>query len=307
ARVRLLQRVEIALLCVTLVVLGLEAMLIFRPAVNRLQASLDQVERRNRLATRRLESLRRLAGGIAHHFNNILTAILGNAVLERMEALRRNRNTEYIDAQIQGCRRAAKIITELVAYSGYGDYKLEPVALAPWLTEIAGFRDPADFPLQLRIEIPGDAVAKIDQVALKQALDGLIANAGEAMLGAGGSTTLRLSQAMLTEPRLMCGPYSAELPAGLYAVFQVIDEGKGMARDDLDHIFDPFYTNKEFGRGLGLASILGIVHGHDGGIAVESTLGRGSTVSLFIPLAGPEPGSAGPSDARAARSGQQQN
>jgi signal transduction histidine kinase len=290
ARIDFLQRIELSLLAITLIVLALEAMLIFRPAVHRLQASLDQLERRNRQATRRLESLRHLAGGIAHSFNNVLTSILGHASLERHDALLQRRNTEYIDAQIDGCRRATEIITQLVMYSGHGEYVCTPIALSPWLAEVTCSFIPANVAVRLHYETTGDAEAAIDRAAFRQALEGILVNAVEAMKGRTGVVTVRLSQMMLTEPRLMSGPYRTELPAGLYACIQVIDHGKGIAAEDIDRIFDPYYTSKEFGRGLGLAAVLGIAHGHGGGIMVESIRNAGSTVSLFVPLVGRDSG-----------------
>lgn len=288
ARVTFLQRVEFSLLFITLLVLTLDACLIFRPAVSRLQSSLDQLERRNRQATRRLESLRHLAGGIAHSFNNLLTGIMGHADLERWDAIRHRRSTEYIDAQIKGCKRAAEIITHLVTYSGHGQYDFEPTALGAWLdalTRSFGSGDPA---VQARLETEEEVMAEIDRVALKQALEGILTNAVEAMDGRPGLVTVTLSTVMLTEPRLMSGPYRTELMVGLYARIRVTDQGKGIAPENIERIFDPYYTRKEFGRGLGLAAVLGIVHGHGGGIEVESSPGHGSVVSLFVPATGNE-------------------
>ena len=289
ARVAFLQRVELTLLIITLLVLGLEARLIFRPAVDRLQSSLDQLELRNRQATRRLESLQHLAGGIAHHFNNLLTGIMGNAELERLDASEHQRNTEYLDAQISDCRRAAKIIAHLVAYSGHDQLDFEPVALGPWLAEVAGSCALPDPGVKLEVKVMEDAVAAVNRPALRQALEGILLNAVEAMKSHGaGVVSIKLFQVMLAEPKLASGPYRTELPVGLYACIQVIDGGKGIAPENLDQIFDPYFTSKEFGRGLGLASVLGIVHSHGGGIEVESAPGHGSTVSLFIPLSGRE-------------------
>jgi signal transduction histidine kinase len=288
ARVTFLQRVEFTLLIITLLVLGLEALLIFRPAVNRLQVSLDQLEQRNRQATRRLESLRHLAGGIAHSFNNLLTSILGHASLERLDALQQRRNTEYIDAQIQGCNRAARIITQLVTYSGHGHFDLLPTQLGPWLNETVQSFPPGSPGIRVELEAADPAVVLADRNALKQALEGILTNAVEAMKERNGVVTIRLTEAILPEPRLMSGPYRTELPAGLYACIRISDRGDGIAPEEIDRIFDPYYSSKEFGRGLGLAAVLGIVHGHGGGITVESKPGRGSTVSLYLPLSSRE-------------------
>jgi signal transduction histidine kinase len=289
ARVAFLQRVELTLLIITLIVLALEALLIFRPAVNRLQSSVDQLERRNRQATRRLESLRHLAGGIAHHFNNLLTGIMGNAELGRIDAIQHQRTTEYLDAQIGDCKRAAEIVTHLLAYSGHGRNELEPVELGAWLAGVVGSFAPANPAIKLDLEVTGNAVAAVDRLTLKQALEGILLNAVESMKDQpSGQVRIKLSQVMFAEPKLASGPYRTELPVGLYACIQVSDDGKGIAPEELDRIFDPYYTSKEFGRGLGLASVLGVVHGHDGGIEVHSRPGQGSIVSLYIPLTASE-------------------
>ncbi len=286
ARVAFLQRVEIALLLITLAVLALEALLIFQPAVRRLQASLDQLEHRNRQSARSLESLRHLAGGIAHHFNNLLTGIMGHAELERLDALRDGRSTEYADAQLACGKRAAAIITQLTRYSGEASYRCAPVELAAWLRAIIPNFAPENPDVQITLDWVDEATALIDRSALEPAVNGLLANASEAMKGRAGLIRVRLAQALLAEPKTMSGPYRAELPPGLYACLQIIDSGEGIAPGDLDSIFDPFYSRREMGRGLGLASVLGIVHGHGGGICVESFPGRGSEVSLFLPLSG---------------------
>ena len=283
-RVAFLQGVELALLILTLVVLALEAALIFRPAVQRLRASLEQLEQRGQQSAKRLESLRHLAGGIAHNFNNILTAVQGHAELQRLDAVAARQSTEYIDAQINGCRRAADIVVQLLNYSGYGRFDRESTTLGPWLAALTKSLAPEGSPVALEVEVVEDAVAAVDRKAITQAVDGLVANAIEAMAGQGGKVVVKLLQASLTEPRLMSGPYRAELPPGLYACIRVIDQGEGITAEEAERIFDPYHTRKQFGRGLGLAAILGVAHGHGGGIEVESRLGRGSTVSLYLPI-----------------------
>ena len=81
----------------------------------------------------------------------------------------------------------------------------------------------------------------------------------------------------------MSSSSSALLPPGLYACIQVTDQGEGISADELEDIFDPYHTRKQFGRGLGLAAILGVAHGHGGGVTLESVPGRGSVASLYLP------------------------
>lgn len=287
ARVAFLQRVEFTLLVITLGVLALEALLIFRPAAQRLRATLDELDRRNRQTAGSLASLRHLTGGIAHSFNNLLTGIMGHAELERIDALKDGRSTEYIDAQLACGRRAVTIVTQLTRYSGEAIYRCEPIALGPWLRAIIPASAPDNPAVRITLDIAEDATAAIDRSALEPAVNGLLANAIEAMHGGAGLIHVRLTQAVLAEPKTMSGPYRAELPPGLYACLRITDTGEGIAAGELDRIFDPFYTQRGLGRGLGLASVLGIVHGHGGGICVESAPGRGSEVSVYLPLSGP--------------------
>ena len=283
ARVAFLQDLELGLLITTLVVLALEAVLIFHPAVRRLESSLTQLEHRGRQAARRLESLRHLAGGIAHSFNNILTSILGHAQLQRLDAVAARQSTEFIDAQLEGGRRAAEIVSQLLLYSGQGRFDLQPTALGPWLRDLAKSFVPAGSPVAVWVVVGEDSTAAVDRKAIAQAVNGLVANAVEASIGRSGSVGVTLAQVSLTEPRVMSGPYRTELPPGLYACFRVTDQGEGISAEELEHIFDPYNTRKQFGRGLGLAAILGIAHGHGGGIELESQPGRGSVASLYLP------------------------
>jgi two-component system cell cycle sensor histidine kinase/response regulator CckA len=283
ARVAFLQNLELGLLVTMLVVLVLEGVLIFRPAVRRLETSLAQLEHRGRQAAWRLESLRHLAGGIAHSFNNILTGIMGHAQLQRQDAVASHHSTEYIDAQLEGGRRAAEIVSQLLLYSGHGKFDLQPTPLGPWLRDLSKSFTPPGSPVEVRVELVEDSTAAVDRKAIKQTVRGLVANAVEAMAGRNGGVEVRLVQESLTEPRVMSGPYRTELPPGLYACIRVTDHGDGITAEELEHIFDPYRTRKEFGRGLGLAAILGIAHGHGGGIELVSQPGRGSTASLYLP------------------------
>jgi len=284
ARLAFLQNLELGLMTLTLVVLGLEAALVFRPAVRRLRSSLEQLEQQRRQTATRLESLRHLAGGIAHNFNNILTGIQGHAELQRLDAEASRQNTEYIDAQLAGCKRAADIVEQLLKYSGYGRFDREPTAVGSWLAGLAVSIVPSGSPTKVEVKVLEDATVAMDRSALAQAVDGIVANAIEAMAGRGGSVVVQLHQVAFGEPMVMSGPYRTALPPGLYACIRVIDDGEGISAGEIDRIFDPYHTRKQFGRGLGLAAILGVAHGHGGGIEVKSKPGCGTAVSLYLPM-----------------------
>ena len=146
-----------------------------------------------------------------------LAGVQGHAELQRLDAVSARQSTEYIDAQIQGCRRAADIVTQLLNYSGYGRFEREPTALGPWLGALTKSLTPKGSMVAVEVEVAEDAVAAVDRKAIAQAIDGLVANAIESMTGRSGSVVVRLQHESLTGPRLMSGPYRAELPPGVYA------------------------------------------------------------------------------------------
>ncbi|WP_221032033.1 ATP-binding protein [Actomonas aquatica] len=284
-RVAWLQKLELGLLLVTLAVLVVEALLVFRPAVARLQRTLVELERRRLETAGRLDSLRHLSAGIAHHFNNILTSVMGNAELIRIESKGDRQRMDFAEAQVQQCQRAADIVAELLLYSGNAQPQPRPVGLARWLRDAMDALPAPPAGVTLEVDIKEDTVARVDGDLLHKALEGLVANAYEAMTARQGRVTVTLDQDVLGEPKPMAGPYHLALPAGLYATLEVADAGVGISRYDLDHVFDPYFTRKSFGRGLGLASILGVAHAHHGGVQIESTEGEGTTVTLYLPLA----------------------
>ncbi len=284
ARVAWLQRVELGLLGLTLVVLAIEAAFVFRPAVAQLRKTLEELEGKRQESHSRLVGLRHLSGGIAHHFNNILTSIMGNAELIRLESAEHERRREFAEAQIEQCQRAANVIKQLLLYAGERDLQVEPIPLGGWLREVLRRMPGDELGLTVSLEIREDAVANIDVELLGQAVEGLVANACEASVERPTVVRVTLDQTVFGEPRPMAGPHLAQLPAGLYACVRVADQGIGISRGEIDRIFDPFYSQKSFGRGMGLASILGVAHAHQGGVEAESSLGQGTTITVYLPV-----------------------
>ncbi len=237
-------------------------------------------------ATRRMESLVVLAAGLAHDYNNILTAIIGNAELAASMLPPDATARGLLSQVVAAADRATSLTTQMLAYAGRGrgaTTGLDVVALAREVVATLGRATgtkPAvhvaasrDLPL-----VTGDA----SQVRFL--VQALLTNAIEAQDGPSAPVELRLEVARLTEPMPTSAPGGALLAPGEYVSIAVADSGCGMDEATLAQVFDPFFSTKFLGRGLGLAAVLGIVGGHDGGIRIVSRLGQGTTVTVWLPV-----------------------
>lgn len=283
SRLHRLRWLEIGLFLVTIVVLALEAWLVFRPLAGRLREAVNALEDQEKRVEKRLESLRYLAGGVAHNYNNLITSIAGNAELIRLECGDNAVVAEFAEHQAAECKRAARLTAQLLAYSGYGDYRMKAVLLSQ-VVQNALHRFDLEVRPRMTLTVVDDSVVAVDTEHLVQAVHGILANASEATAANRGAITLTLGREHFATVRAMSGAYRTELPAGTYACLEVRDEGSGMQQERVERIFDPFVTTQSPGRGLGLAAVLGVFHGHDGGVTVTSTLGAGTTVRLYLPV-----------------------
>jgi PAS domain S-box-containing protein len=232
----------------------------------------------------RLESLGVLAGGLAHDFNNLLTVIAGNLALVGARLDRGHEAAPHL-AQIEAAVfRAAELTRQMLAYAGKGAFLIAPVDLSRTVREIAEL---------LRVSIPGRVeiaselaavpAVNADRAQLQQVVMNLVTNAGEAIGDADGRITLRTSVEVLDEPFLASELQGQELAPGRYVRLEVADTGHGMTPEVLAHIFDPFFSTKRPGRGLGLSALVGIVRAHRGGLRVRSAPGAGTTFQVYFP------------------------
>ena len=233
------------------------------------------------------KSLGRMAAAIAHHFNNQLTAISGFIQLAMHEPSRQGSGERELTQALQAAGRAAELSGLMLTYLGQSMATRSPVDLAACcrgcLPEVqqqlpAGLETVVDFPALGPVVLAND-----DQV--RQVLVNLAVNAAEAM--ADGTGRLELSVAFATAAEI---PAAHRFPADwqardpLYAQLRVADHGSGIEPADMEHLFDPFFTRKFTGRGLGLAVVLGLVKGGGGVVTVASAPGRGSVFQVFLPL-----------------------
>ncbi len=264
-------------------------LVIFNDITDRLLAEAEQraLERRM-LEAQRMESLAVLAGGVAHDFNNLLVGILGNADL----ALRELPPSSPVRARLEdiglAAQRSAELARQMLAYSGGGDLPPDELDLHLVLQELSQLLG-ASLSSRALIEYSGAADlprVRGEVTQLRQVFMNLITNAADAV-DDGGSIEVRaarLHRAVGDPPLPWPGP---AVPAGAYVSVTVTDDGAGMDPVTLRRIFEPFFTTKDDGRGLGLASVLGIVKGHGGSISVRSEPGRGSRFQVLLPALEP--------------------
>ena len=261
----------------------LEGLAIDISALKAAEAEKLAVERRL-LEAQKLESLGVLAGGIAHDFNNLLTAMLANANLARSELPADTPVATELRHIENAARRAADLCQQMLAYAGKKEIRprlLDVSELVRSTVALLRVSIPKNTRLDLRLDDELSGVMA-DSAQLQQILMNLVLNAADAIGENPGAITITTSQREADAGLFQAAIHRPELPAGRYVAIEVRDDGCGMGPETLARIFEPFYTTKFSGRGLGLASVLGIVQQHRGALFVESEPGRGSTFRLLL-------------------------
>jgi PAS domain S-box-containing protein len=235
----------------------------------------------------KLESLGVMAGGIAHDFNNLLTVILGNASLAAMRLPDRSPARSAIDDLIANAQRAADLTRHLLSYAGRAQLTTEPLELSGLVRKLQGLLTAA-VPKGVKVDVSVDPLVPAvdgDSTQLQQVVMNLVTNAGEALESRSGTVSIR------TGFRRLTGEAAAalHLAEGGYVVLSVEDDGPGMDEETRRRMFDPFFTTRSQGRGLGLAAVHGIVKGHGGAVEVRSAAGAGTTVSVLLPASASPP------------------
>jgi len=233
----------------------------------------------------KLESLGVLAGGIAHDFNNILMAVLGHAELALDEISPMSPARGNLTDIVTAARRAADLCRQMLAYAGKASIALERVELRDLVEEMAHLLKTATSKkaiLNLNLErglppIEGDP-SQIRQIVLN-----LIINASEAIGDRSGVITVSVGATRRDEEYLRKTELHEALAPGLYVHLEVTDTGGGMDAETRSRIFEPFFSTKFTGRGLGLAAALGIVRAHKGALKVYSEQGKGTTFKILFP------------------------
>jgi signal transduction histidine kinase/CheY-like chemotaxis protein len=253
----------------------LGAVAVFRDVTQQLKVD-EELRKRQKL-----ESIGILAGGIAHDFNNILTGTLGNLHLARQSLSRDRDPGKYLAGIEEATERARGLTQQLLTFSKGG----APVKKAMNVANLV--RESATFPLRgcksvVEFSVPDDLWnCEVDEGQIAQVIGNLVINADQAMAKGG---RIRISV-----ENMIVGPGDTILlSSGRYVRISVTDEGKGIPPENVSKLFDPYFSTKPDGTGLGLATSYSIIKNHSGQIAVESEDGAGSTFHIYIPATNKE-------------------
>jgi len=222
----------------------------------------------------KLESLGVLAGGIAHDFNNLLVAVLGNASLALQQLDPQSELAPLLKHIETAASRAAELTSHLLAYSGRGRLEAGPLDLSELVRELSSL---LDLSIHTRATVNLDLTERLpaiigDASQLRQVVMNLIMNASDSLGDSSGSISVCTYKGSGADAGMLC--------------FEVADTGEGMEPARRERIFEPFFSTKASGRGLGLAVVEGIVRGHNGRIDVSSELGRGTRFRVWLPSSG---------------------
>jgi len=272
-----------------------------RDVTERRQREEEQRQMEARLQeTQRLESLGVLAGGIAHDFNNLLAVILGNTSLAGREVLAGSPVRDFLRQIEAAACRAADLCRQMLAYAGKGRFVLQSLDLSQIVRDTTdllqvSISKKATLSYRLAANLPA---VQADATQMRQIIMNLMINASEALGDQDGRIDLATGYRPATE-RDPANPGLAPAAAPHGCVWlEVRDSGCGMDAQTIAHIFDPFFSTKFIGRGLGLSAVQGIVRGHHGVIQVESQPGQGAVFRVLLPAL---ERSAGPAAAPAGR------
>ncbi len=232
-----------------------------------------------RLKRQKLESIGILAGGLAHDFNNLLTGIIGNLSLAQKHTRSEDNISTLLEKTEKACFNARDIAQQLLTFSQGGAPLVDVVSMSELLNDTATFSLRGSN-IVARFSIQEDLwEAEVDATQISQVIDNLVINARDAM-SEGGTVFIRARNLIPDEA------HGASLSPGRYIQICIEDEGDGVSEESLSRIFDPYFTTKETGNGLGLAMVHSIIEKHGGQIHVQSTPEVGTAFYIYLPASG---------------------
>jgi signal transduction histidine kinase len=240
------------------------------------------------LEAQRLKSLGLLAAGVTHDFNNLLTCIQANVGLLRHQLPADGRGPAYLADLELAVERAADLCRQLLAYSGRGSHVVRRLDLSELVGEMVRL---------LQVSVPKGAELRCelaerpppveaDATQVRQVVMNLVVNAADALGGAAGTITVRTGVGACDPADPSDPAQDWPPPAGPCVYVEVADTGAGMDEDTRRRMFEPFFSTKAAGRGMGMAAVLGVVRTHRGAIRVTSRPGAGTTIRVLFPAAG---------------------
>jgi signal transduction histidine kinase/ActR/RegA family two-component response regulator len=258
----------------------------FRDVTERARAEQErrQLEERMR-ESQKLESLGVLAGGIAHDFNNILVGILGSVDLAIDGIDRRGSVNHHLTRVKKSADRAAELVQQLLAYAGRGQVPSETVNLSRLVLETRELlRSTISKKAKLKLDLTPDVFVEGDPVQLRQIVMNVLTNASDALGDEEGTIRIDTGVRRVTETEVKDALPRQRVDENDFAFVEISDSGCGMDADTMSRIFEPFFSTKFTGRGLGLSAALGIVRRHHGFIKVRSAPAEGTTFLLLLPV-----------------------
>ena len=227
---------------------------------------------------RQLESIGLLAGGIAHDFNNLLAGILGNIQLARLEYSPSDKALAFLDNAESGLARARDLAGRLLTFSRGGDPVLERVEVKELLHSALGF-SVGDSAITLNENYrEEDLSLSADRGQFFQVVDNIVSNALQAMPEKDGCLEVDVSMVNFPSPDVDTGL------EGEYVRIHFRDNGSGISKENIDKLFNPYFTTRTMGNGLGLATVFSIMQKHNGGISASSVPGEGAVFSVYFPV-----------------------
>ncbi|MBS1151943.1 MAG: domain S-box protein, partial [Myxococcaceae bacterium] len=223
--------------------------------------------------------------GVAHDFNNLLGVVSGHLDLARATLPEGHPAEQHLSFIDDAVRNAAALTQQMLAYSGKGVFAVAPIDLSHATAEMVALLG-VSIPKGVRLELSlaeGLPAIHGDRSQLQQVVMNLVTNAAEAIGGEPGTIELRTAVESIDEERIRRDFSGQELQPGSCVTLRVRDSGQGMSPEVLARIFDPFFSTKRSGRGLGLAALRGILKTHHAGIHLESQVGKGTTVLVCFP------------------------
>ena len=258
-----------------------------RDLSERKKAEKKQTEIESKLQrAKKMESLGTMAGSIAHNFNNLLMVVLGNLELAKEDLPEPSKAATNIQRAINASQRAADLSSMMLTYVGQLKKESIPVDLSQMVTAVLKNMDEskmANVALDLADPMP---LVAADADQMRQMISGLITNAIVALGKEKGEVRISTGSMRCDKNYLSTTYLKEEMSEGMYAYAEVADTGCGMDAETLGKVFDPFFSTKFTGRGLGMAAVMGIIRSHNGAVRVSSVKNEGSVFTALFPIQG---------------------